>query len=144
MEAIIPYLTFEGNARQALDFYCGALNGEVLYLQTFGETQVGAQVAPDWKDKVMHAAFQADNLQIMVSDTMSDAHKVKAGDQVNLSLNFNTEQEIDHVFGALAEGAEVTMPLETTFWGAKFGMLTDKFGIRWMFNHDLKQENKEG
>lgn len=138
MEAIIPYLTFNGQAEEALVFYANALDGKVLYKQSFGETDMGSKVDPQWKDKIMHAAFQADKLEFMVSDTMSEQQIVKGGDQVSLSLNFTEEKEIDRVFKALAQGGKIIMELQKTFWGAKFGMLKDRFGIQWMFNHDLK------
>jgi PhnB protein len=68
-------------------------------------------------------------------------HPVSNGTNTSLSLNFDTVEDIDKTFKALSGGATVTMPLQDTFWGAKFGMLVDKYGINWMFNHDYKKEN---
>ena len=136
MEAIIPYLTFNGNAAEALGFYSRALNGEVSYQQTFGELPM--ESPEDAKDKIMHATFKAGDLSLMVSDVMQD-QTVSGGFNLSLSLNFNDADELNKTFTALSEGGKVTMELQDTFWGAWFGMLTDKYGFNWMFNHDYKK-----
>jgi PhnB protein len=114
MEAIIPYLNFNGNAAEALDFYSKALNGQVDYKQTFGESPM--ESSEEQKDKIMHASFKAGDLHFLVSDSMQG-----------------------QPFAALSEGGKVTMELQDTFWGARFGMLQDKYGFNWMFNHDYKK-----
>lgn len=139
MEAIVPYLTFKGNAGEALAFYSKALNGAVLFQQKFGDSPM--EVGPEYKDKIMHATFKAGDLTIMASDENAE-NTVSLGNSVNLSLNFTDIESIEKIFKALSEGATVTMPLQDTFWGARFGMLTDKFGFHWMFNHDIKNKDK--
>ena len=136
MEGVIPYLTFEGRAQEALAFYCEALGGQVLYKQTFRESELASQMPEAWQDKVMHAAFEAGGLQLMMSDTADSETKVQTGDQVALALNLSSEEEVNAVFVKLSAGGSVSMALETTEWGAKFGMLTDKFGIKWMLNFE--------
>ena len=136
MEAIIPYLTFNGNASEALEFYCAALNGEVIFKQTFGESPM--ETPESQKDKVMHASFKAGDLTFMVSDGMA-GQSVTSGSHLSLSLNFNDLDEINKTFTSLSEGGKVTMELQDTYWTAKFGMLTDKYGFNWMFNHDYKK-----
>ena len=136
MEAIIPYLTFNGNANQALDFYSKALNGEVIYKQNYGESPM--ESSEEQKDKVMHASFKAGDLQFMVSDSIQ-GQRVNSGNNLSLSLNFKDAGEMNKTFDALAEGGKVTMELQDTFWGARFGMLQDKYGFNWMFNHDYKK-----
>ena len=133
MEAIIPYLNFNGNAKEALAFYEKALNGNVVYSQTFGD----ANMAQDegMKDKVLHAVFEAGALKFMVSDCPPGV-SVQSGDQVSLSLNFTDADSIEKTFAALSDGGQITMPLQDTFWGARFGMTKDKFGVHWMFNFD--------
>ena len=138
MEAIVPYLTFNGNAAEAMAFYSKALEGKILYQQTFGESPMPS--TDEMKDKIMHATFQADKLTFMVSDCPPDK-SVTNGSNISLSLNFTDIESIDKTFAALSDGAKITMELQETFWGARFGMLTDKFGINWMFNHD-KETNK--
>lgn len=139
MEAIIPYLNFNGNAAEALEFYAKALNGKITQQQTFG----GANMAQDetMKDKILHAVLEADQLKIMVSDCPPGV-SVHSGDQVSLSLNFSDLESIEKTFSALAEGGNITMPLQDTFWGARFGMTKDKFGVHWMFNHDYQKQDK--
>ena len=133
MEAIVPYLNFNGSAKEALAFYKEALNGNVVYSQTFGD----ANMAQDegMKDKVLHAVFEAGALKFMVSDCPPGV-SVQSGDQVSLSLNFTDADSIEKTFAALSDGGQITMPLQDTFWGARFGMTKDKFGVHWMFNFD--------
>lgn len=133
MQAIIPYLNFNGNAAEALDFYAKALGGETSMRSTFSE----ANMAQDdsMKDKILHAVFEAGDLKFMVSDCPPGV-SVASGDQVSLSLNFTDLESIEKTFAALAEGGNVTMPIQDTFWGARFAMTKDKFGVHWMFNYD--------
>ncbi len=137
MEAIVPYLTFSGNAAEAMSFYASALKGEIVMSQTYGESPMESK--PEDAGKIMHAVLKAGPLMIMVSDA-NDQFPVQHGNSVSLSLNFTDEKTIEETFLALSEGANITMPLQDTFWGAKFGMLTDKFGMAWMFNHDKEQQ----
>ncbi|AHF15633.1 VOC family protein [Niabella soli] len=135
MQAITPYLNFNGNAAEALDFYAKALGGQIVHKQTFGDTQGDYPVAESHKDKLMHALFNAGELSFMVSDCPPGV-SVTSGNAISLALNFTDETSIANAFNALGEGGTVTMPLQDTFWGARFGMLTDKFGFNWMFNYD--------
>jgi len=137
MEAIVPYLNFNGNAAEALVFYGKAFDGKILFQQTFGESPVESK--PEFKNKIMHATFQAGDLTFMVSDCMPE-QTVSNGSNTSLSLSFKSVEAIDKTFAALSDGATVTMPLQDTFWGAKFGMLTDKYGINWLFNHDYPKK----
>ncbi len=137
MEPIVPYLTFNGNAAEALAFYSKAFDGQVIFQQTFGDAPMDAPA--DQKNKIMHARFQAGDLSFMASDAMPN-QPVNGGSNTSLSLNFKTVAEIEKRFAALSEGANVTFPLDDTFWGARFGMLTDKYGINWMFNHDYEKK----
>lgn len=136
MEAIIPYLNFNGNAAEALDFYSKALNGQVEFKQTYGESPM--ESSESQKNKIMHASFKAGDLHFLVSDGM-EGQPVSGGDNLSLSLNFNDVEELNKTFNALSEGGKITMELQDTFWGARFGMLTDKYGFNWMFNHDYKK-----
>ena len=136
----MPYLTFHGNAAAALKFYSKALGGEVVYQQTYGDAPMDCP--PEQKDKIMHATFKAGDLTLMVSDA-SHGKEPSGGTNLSLSINFTDEESIEKTFAALSEGATIGMPLENTFWGAKFGMLTDQFGFHWMFNHDLKKDDNK-
>ena len=133
MEAIVPYLTFNGTAKQAFEFYAKALHGEIVAMNYFGDSSM--ESIPEDKDRVMHGILKAGDLTIMTSDTHS-GQEVSSGSMVSLSMNFNDEETITKTYQALSEGAEIIMPLQDTFWDAKFGILKDQFGIQWMFNYD--------
>jgi len=141
MEPIVPYLNFNGNGAEALAFYAKAFDGKTLFQQTFGDSPMADNTPADYKNKIMHATFQAGDLTFMISDCMP-GQEVNTGTNMSLSLNFKTVADIDKTFTALSDGATVTMPLQDTFWGAKFGMLIDKFGVNWMFNHDYEKKEK--
>lgn len=81
----------------------------------------------------MHCYFKSGNVNFMACDGMSDKPSVM-GDNIHMSLNFTDEAEQTKIFEHLSTGGKITMPLGDTFWGARFGMLTDQFGIHWMFN----------
>jgi len=136
MKPLIPYITFKGNAKEAFDMYATALSGQIAFAQTFADS--GQEHKPEMKDKIMHAMLVAGELTIMASD--AEEKDVKDGNQVSLSMDFSNVEEMEKVFSALSNGANITMPLQDTFWGARFGMLTDKFGVSWMFNHDYEKK----
>ncbi len=139
MQAITPYLMFNGNAAEAMLFYVNALDGKIVHSQTFGES--GMPIEGSAKDRIMHALLEADKLQLMVSDCQP-GKEVKSGSQISLSLNFDDIESINKTFDNLRIDGNVTMELQDTFWGARFGMLDDKFGVSWMFNFDYPKEEK--
>ena len=139
MEAIIPYLNFNGNAAEALDFYAVALKGNIDFKQTFGESPMDSP--EEFKDRIMHGKLTAGSLNFMVSDCPPGV-TVSSGDNLSLSLNFTDANEMNETFAALSEGGKITMELQDTFWGARFGMLKDKYGFHWMFNHDYPQKDQ--
>jgi PhnB protein len=134
MKTLVPYLFFRGNCEEAMNYYKECLAGEITALQRFGDTEM--PVNDDHKQKIMHGELKADGIHMMFSD--GAPHKdITEGDNVQLNINLESEEEQDRLFELLSEDGEVTMPLEKTFWGARYGMLKDKFGIRWMLNCEL-------
>ena len=125
-----PYLNFNGNTREAMEFYKSVLGGE-LTLQTFAES--GMPTKAEFKDHIVHAHLQSGEISIMASDA-GDQGEVTFGTSVHLSLVGSDEAGLTEIFNKLAEDGKVDMPLEEQFWGDTFGMLTDKFGIHWMVN----------
>ena len=127
-----PYIIFKGNCEEALKFYGKALGGETGQLMRYADAPENpGGMAPD---KIMHTHFNVDgNLLFMASDGPIDANDSGI---VSLSLNFKDAGSIKSAFASLSEGGTVTMPLQDTFWGATFGMLKDKYGIKWMLNYD--------
>ena len=135
MKDITPYLTFNGTCRQAMTFYKDILGGD-LELMDFASSPM--DVPDEAKNYIMHAILTSNGVTLMASDTMPN-QPVTNGNSVSLSINCQSTDEIDHLFNSLSNGGQITMPLEDTFWGARFGMLTDKFGTCWMFNYDYPQ-----
>jgi PhnB protein len=135
MKGIVPYLNFAGNGTEALQFYCKALDGKVLFQQSFGESPMADQTPEDYKNKLMHATFECGAGTFMASDT-PPGFEAKAGNNVTLSLHYDTVADAEKYFNALSEGGAVMMPLQETFWAERFGMLSDKYGFLWMVNVD--------
>ncbi|MGZ5280694.1 MAG: VOC family protein [Bacteroidia bacterium] len=132
MNSLNPYLTFNGNCLEAMEYYKDCLGGE-LSVSTFGEMP-SDQVREEDKNLVMHAKLSSDGIVLMASDTNSQAGEVNFGSNITLNLNADSLENAEKYFNHLADGGKITMPFEESFWGAKFGMLTDKYGVHWMVN----------
>lgn len=134
MAKIVAYLTFDGNCREAMEFYRDSLGGE-LKLMTAGESPIGAQMSPEQRDKIMHAELRRGELLLMASDDiLSLGAGIDAGNGVSLMLVCESEAEIKACFEALSAGGAINQALGKQFWGATYGDLTDRFGRRWMLN----------
>ena len=131
MKDLNTYLTFDGNCREAMTFYQQCLGAE-LQVMSFADAPVGGMPA-EAANRVMHARLSKGSAVLMASDTMPGM-PLQQGSNFSISINCESMEEIQAYFAALGENGKVTMPLQDTFWGAHFGMLTDKFGINWMFN----------
>jgi PhnB protein len=132
-----PYLNFDGTAASAIKLYERALGAKAEAVMRFSEMP-GNTSAPEHKDRIMHALLRVGEGVIMISDTMP-GHPIASGSNVHVTLHFDDPVEMGRSFEALSTGGKVTMPLQDTFWGAKFGMLVDPFGIPWMFNCETKK-----
>jgi PhnB protein len=134
MREITPYLNFDGDCRAAMTFYQQCLGGE-LYVMSFAEANTGAP--PEHGDRVMHARLRAGGALLMASDTMpgSDQPLVRGSD-VWLHLGCESDAEVDERFAKLADGGTAVMAPQDTFWNARFGMVVDRYGFRWMLNHE--------
>ena len=133
---LTPYLNFEGNAEDVLNFYKDALNGEIVMLSRYKDAPMPFD--EDWKEKIMHARLKFCKSMIMISDGPKD-FKTSFNGNIQLSVEIEDESKMEEVFDKLASGGKVKMPLQKQFWGAKFGMLVDKFGTGWMLSHQEKQ-----
>ncbi|MEA5155895.1 VOC family protein [Raineyella sp.] len=124
-----PYLSFRGQAREAMEFYRSVFGGD-LTISTFGD--FGYEGMP--ADAVMHSTLTAGGFEVMASDT-PDSVPFQAGSQISLSLAGTKaeEEKLRGWFGKLADGGgTVTMPLEKQVWGDVYGAVTDRFGLNWM------------
>ena len=130
---IIPYLTFSGNCAEAIEFYQKAIDAKVISIQKYGEAPVPS--SKDYESKIMHAILQIGGHKIMMSDG-DEARGVNFGDNISVSVDCDTDSDVEKYYNAIALGGDKNMVLQETFWGARFGICTDKFGQRWMFNYD--------
>ncbi|UVJ41833.1 VOC family protein [Pseudomonas sp. LS1212] len=135
---INPYLIFNGDCEAAFKFYEQCLRGKIEAMMRFGETPAGDHVPKDCHDKIIHTRLEVGDQVLMGSDT-TPAHPYKGISGCSVSLNVDSIAEAERVFAALADKGSVQMPLEKTFWAARFGMLTDRFGVPWMVNCEKDQ-----
>lgn len=143
MISLNTYLTFDGQCEAAFEFYKSIFGGEFTYIGRFKDMPPQEGVPPITEEigqRIMHVSHMLPNgLILMGSDTVPGMHELNAGNNFSLSINAESEDEANKLFGSISSGGMVTMPMEKTFWGAYFGMCTDKFGINWMFNYDYPQ-----
>lgn len=141
------YLTFNGNCEEAFHYYKKIFGVEFSHISKFKEMPAGEGVptmSPEDQEKIMHVALMlTPTCAIMGSDTGGEwASNYIAGNNISVSLNATSMEEADRVFNALADGGNVTMPMNQTFWGDCFGMCTDKFGINWMMSYNEQYQPK--
>ncbi len=127
---IAPYLNFDGNCAEAFRFYAETLGGSIGFMQRFGESPMADQVPPEKRDQVMHATLNVGDQTLLGCDSFYPYEKPRTF-AVCVTL---PAAEAERVWEALSQGAEVEMPLEQTFWAARFGALRDRFGIPWLIN----------
>jgi PhnB protein len=132
MLGVSPYIAFKGNCREAIELYKSALGAEVLFTQTVGESGM-SDMGP--AENIMHCTIRAGNSTIMMcDDPRPDA--AAGGGNISLAIGLNDPARAKQIFDNLAKEGAVVMPLEKTYWAEAFGMVTDKFGVKWMVNCD--------
>ena len=139
MTQINSYLSFNGNCREAMNFYKECLGGE-LVLQTIGESPLCDKMPPQMKENILHSTLTMNALVLMGTDMLGEKGLIK-GTAVSLMLNCSSEEEIKKYYANLSKDGQATHPLEISFWGALFGDLTDKYGNHWLLHFDKKQKN---
>ena len=125
-----PYLNFRDNTREAMEFYHSVFGGK-LDMMTFKDYQASHDPSED--DKIMHSALEANGMTFMAADTPNDM-EYQTGTNFSMSLSGDDEATLRSYFDKLQDGGTVIMPLEKAAWGDTFGMLMDKFGVRWLVN----------
>ena len=128
--AVQPYLFFEGRCEEALEFYRRALGAEVTALMRFKESPDPGMIVPGTENKVMHASVRIGDTTVFASDGRCQGRPSFAG--FALSLTVPNETAAERLFAAVGEGGQVQMPLTTTFFSPRFGMVADRFGLSWM------------
>ncbi|HVZ57135.1 MAG TPA: VOC family protein [Chitinophagaceae bacterium] len=141
MPTIHTYLNFSGTTEEAFRFYQSVFGGEFRNLQRYRDTPFADKVAGADKDKIMHIALPVGAHSVLMgTDSLPGmGPALQVGNHCHLSLDVSSEQEARQLFDGLSRGGQVTMPLEMSFWGALFGMFTDRFGVSWMINYDQGQ-----
>ena len=133
MLGVNPYISYRGNCREAIEFYKSALNAEVLFTQTVGESPM-SNMGP--AENIMHCTIKVGDSAIMMCDDPRPDGAASGGN-ISLAIGLNDPARGKQLFENLAKGGSVIMPLQKTYWAEAFGMVTDKFGIKWMVNCDL-------
>jgi PhnB protein len=129
---LIPYLNFNGRCAEAFRFYEQTLGGRITMMQTHGESPIAADVPREWHGRILHARLELGHAVLMASDSPPEYYQPPQGLWVNLQVD--RPADADRIFDALADDGNVTMPLQPTFWAARFGMVVDRFGTPWMIN----------
>lgn len=147
MATVNAYLTFNGNCEEAFLFYRSVFGGEFPYMGRFNEMPPSddenqPKLSEEDGNKIMHVTLPISaETCLMGSDTGGEwSSQFKQGNNISLSINASSMDEADRLFNGLSAGGQVTMPMNQSFWGAYFGMFTDKFGINWMVNYDTNEQ----
>ena len=129
------YLNFDGNCREAFDFYRSVFGGEFAIFQAFRDGPGDMGVPEDEMDNVMHVSLPIGDSMLMGSDMPSIFETPHvAGNNFSISVSPDSRDDADRLFAALSDGGAVTMPMADMFWGSYFGSCTDKFGVNWQVN----------
>jgi len=144
MVKVNPYLNFNGNCEEAFNFYRSVFGGDFTYIGRFKDIPGQTQPDPEDAEKIMHISIGLGGGTILMGSDIPKSYEdhFVTGTNVNLTLSPDNEEEARRVFDSLASGGRVTMPMDKTFWGSLFGMLTDKFGINWMVDFELPKEGQ--
>ena len=132
------YLTFDGDCEEAFDYYKSVFGGEFAVKQRFSDGPPEMMgVAEDEKNRIMHVSLPLGDNVLMGSDTaQGHAGPLVKGNNFSISFTPSSRAEADAAFDKLKDGGKETMPMQETFWGSYFGMVTDRYGVQWMINMD--------
>jgi PhnB protein len=131
-QAAHPYFHFDGNCREAMNFYAELFGGKPE-IMTIGESPAKEQFPKELHSQVMHSHLQNGDFVMMASD-MCGMGDLTQGNSVEISLTCSSEEEINRLYKQLSEGGRISQELQEQFWGELFAMVTDRFGVRWMLS----------
>jgi PhnB protein len=143
MNTVSIYLNFNGNCEDAFNFYKSIFGGEFSYFSRFGEVPDSYEykATEAYNNRIMHIALPIGNSVLMGSDCHEDqAESFVLGNNFSVSITADSKEDVDRIFKGLLEGGVITMPVNSTYWGDYFGMLTDKFGVNWMISFPEQQQ----
>jgi PhnB protein len=136
----ITYLNFDGNCREAMTFYGRCLAAQPSFTPFSAAPVEMSAMAKDAPDRILHSELASGAAVLMASDTLPCMGELQKGNNFSICLDCESQTEMEKVFSALSESGEVTTPLHDAFWGGRFGMLTDQFGISWMLSFSAASE----
>jgi PhnB protein len=139
MATLNTYLNFNGNTEEAFNFYKSVFGGEFSALQRLKDTPDADKIPASAREKIMHVALPIGGNVLMGTDVTETMPQVTFGTNSSISIDAASEEEANKLFNGLSAGGKVEMPLAKMFWGAYFGMFTDKFGVQWMVNYNFTQ-----
>ncbi|MBY0021638.1 PhnB protein [Paenibacillus jamilae] len=127
---LIPYITMDGDAKEAIEFYEKALDAQLLFIQTFGEMPENPDfpIPAEVKERVGHATLKVGETELMFSDTFPGS-PFSSGNQVSICITTDSVEQAQKMFDALQQGGQVGMPLQETHFSPAYGNVTDKFGV---------------
>ena len=137
MPQVIAYLGFDGICADAMRFYEQALGGKLEVLLRSADTPMAAQMPPEWGDRIMHARLALPGGGVLYAGDAPTHVPFEGIKGISITLNYDSMAEADAAFAALAEGGQVTMPMQEAFWAKRWGMLVDRFGTPWIVNGEL-------
>lgn len=143
MLAVNPYLNFNGTTEEAFNLYKKVFGGEFAMVQRFKDTPEAGKIPENLGDKIMHIALPVGKGNMLMGTDAMEGLGQKAptmGNNFYITINAESKDEADKIFKGLSDGAKIQMPMNDTFWGAYFGMLTDKYGVQWMISFDKNQQ----
>ena len=135
---ISPHLCFDGQCREAIEWYQDILGGIIGTMLSYGESPMAAQVSPEHHGQILHATLKIGYLELTGVDMLPEQYVKPQGFFVTLSVDDAFEGK--RIYSSLAEGGEIRVPFEPTFWSAGFGVLTDRFSIPWEINCEQSPE----
>lgn len=142
MTTINTYLTFKGNCEEAFNYYKATFKSDFSFIGRFKDMpqdDPNCQVVDEELERIMHISLPIGDTVLMGSDAGGDwAKGVNVGNNFSVSINTDSKEEADRLFNTLSKNGKVLMPMDNTFWGSYFGMLTDQFDIQWMVSFDKK------
>lgn len=136
-----PYLFFDGNCAEAMQFYQRTLGGKLEAMLRYADSPEPAQCPAGSGERIMHASIDLNGQLLMASD-VPQGQPYDGMKNVSISLLYPTADEAKRVFEALAAGGKTIMPMTPTFWAESFGMLTDRYGTSWMIGGGMKSKQQ--
>jgi PhnB protein len=126
---VVPHVLFRGQCEEAFRFYADALRGQIVTMLTYGDSPMAERVPPQWRNKIIHASLTLAGGALTGADVLPEQYRRPQGFYVLLGVDGPAEAE--RIFVSLADKGVVGMPLQETFWSARFGVVVDRFGIPW-------------